>query len=225
MNKGNQYEATIVERMKNLRITPSDFIRGGGGSGPDGLFIHRGKSYNLEIKNNIIGPDYGQKKLVWDVQNGWQWSVQDNVTKLYNHCGVLSRIQNRSQQENYQPRRYTVIPKEQITQTDKKFDQKFFEDKFDIPYEALVEYYKRRDTFYIQIGNNYGLYRIGEENPAKLPIPKLQCDFMIRMRAKTHHSKPVHKYSFFAVLKAKTTKVTPSPYNIETSNITTLIVP
>ena len=97
--------------MKRLRITPLDFIRGGGGSGPDGLFKHRGRSYNLEIKNNIIGPDYGQARFVWDVQNGWQWSVLDNVTKLYNHCGVLSRIQNRSQQENYQPQKIYSHPK------------------------------------------------------------------------------------------------------------------
>ena len=100
--------------------------------------------------------------------------------------------------KNIRPFLYTM-PKEEIKLEQKRKNQKMFEDNVPISLEALFSFYARKNVYYVQIGGR-GFYHL-EKDVAGLGTPQLDGELKLRFRAKTHHSKPVHKYSFFAVLK------------------------
>ncbi len=47
---------------------------------------------------------------------------------------------------------------------------------------AIAQHYARKNTYYIQIGGA-GLFRLGEENPANLPVPRLEGKVQLELRA------------------------------------------
>jgi len=210
-NKGDAYEEKIVKIMKRHGIVPKHFHRAGAGGGTDAIFVHHGKQYNLELKKDLFA-DYGQKMLTWSKSTLWTWRVDDEVTRFYTDLGVLDHVNAKN-----------IVPKKHqkedsnLTFKDKKEDQKNFEDKtILIDQDALIDLYRIKNVFYMQIGEGYGFYSLSAD-PANFGAPQFTSSFVLRLRAKTIHSEPVHHYGFYAVLKPKG-KPTRSPFNLERSS-------
>ena len=201
-NLGQLYEERIRYILKERGLLPLSLC------GNDAGFTHKGMDFFVEVKNKTA-PDFGQKKLTWDKQKGWQWSEKDIITDLYDQLGVMKYVD-----KNFVPRKYTVSANS-ITMLDKKFDQQQFEKRgivLDNP-KYLNEFYARKNCFYIQIENK-GLYHL-KNDIANLIVPRFKPELTLRLRAKTHHSIPIYSYSFFAVIQAKTQNMTNSRYDIE----------
>jgi hypothetical protein len=201
-NLGQIYEKRIQDILAEKELLPDHLC------GNDAGFKHKGMIFFVEVKNKTA-PDFGQKKLTWTKQNGWQWSERDSITDLYDRLGVMKHIDR-----NFVPRRYTVSANS-ITMLDKRFDQQQFEKRgiiLDNP-RYLYEYYAQKNCYYIQIENK-GLYHL-KNDIANLIVPRFQPELTLRLRAKTHHSIPIYSYSFFAVIQAKTNVLTKSPYDLE----------
>ena len=201
-NLGQQYEKRIQDILKSRGLLPDNLCKNDAG------FKHYGANYFVEVKNRTA-PDFGQKKLTWTKNAGWQWSEADSITELYDELGVLRYIDR-----NFVPRRYTVSANS-ISMLDKRFDQQQFEKKgivLDNP-RYLYEFYARKNCFYIQIENK-GLYFL-KNDIANLLVPRFNPELTLRLRAKTHHSIPIYSYSFFAVIQAKTHALLRSPFDLE----------
>ena len=209
-NKGDDYEQNIFDVLNSRRLIVLNSARGGAGNAADIRFIHNLQEQNLEVKLNLDA-DYGQKMLKW--KDGiWSWRVDDAVTSLYTSRGILEIIKNK----NIIPNRYS-IPKELITTQHKKQDQRTFADKVEIDTDIFYDYYAIKNCYYIQIGG-YGFYHL-KQDILSLGTPQLDCKMNLRLRAKTIHSKTVHSYEFYAVLKVdKRQKIKKSYYDIESGN-------
>ena len=209
-NKGDEYEDKIFKLMAGKGILLHGCKRAGAGVGCDAIFVHQGKSYNLEIKKDLFA-DYGQKMLNWNKQDGWFWRTRDEINELYNKFGVLGHIRAKGIIPNKHSK-----PDKSLTVVDKKEDQHNFEDTgLTVDCEALLKFYGEKNVFYIQIGEGYGFYCLSKD-PAGLGVPKFDANFTLRLRAKTIHSEPIHMYGFYAVLKVRG-KPKRSKYNIEDS--------
>ncbi len=216
-NEGQKYEDMIFESLKRFGFLYPGTSQMGMAGGVDAIFCHHNMPYNLEIKNELK-VDYGQKKLSWNKEKGWSFSIDDDITRLYvKHVKVLEFIQKKK----IIPRRYTK-PLHEITCQDGKADQKAFEDRIPINIAALWRYYSEKEVHYIQIGRGYGFYHL-DKDIAELGTPQFNCDLFLRLRAKYHDhydrssgfAKPTPwNYSFFAVLKVKS-KPKRSEFNLE----------
>ena len=209
-NKGDAYEANIFKMLESLGLIPEGTKRAGAGAGADMPFLHNGKIFNLEVKKDLQA-DFGQKYFKWNKNNGWSWALNDQVTNFYTQLGVLTILNNKSIIPNKLNK-----PDKQITIKDKKEDQKNFEDKIDVPIQALYEYYKSKKCFYIQIGKGFGFYHL-EKDIANLGTPQFNAEIKLRFRAKTIHSEPVYNYRFLVAIKIKL-KTDKSCFNLETTN-------
>jgi len=196
-NKGIVYEKKIFQILKEKKILDGE-PAAGAGPGTDMTFLHRGKKYKLEVKNNICGPDYGQKRLVPSREGGkwlWSWSIDEPITQYYTQANVLGYLDSK----RIVPNKHNK-PDSEITLADKKADLKNFEDTtFKISSDAFSKFYEGKAD-YLQVGNGYGFYHLVDD-VACLGTQRFEGDFILRFRVKTHASKPVFKYSFFAVLK------------------------
>lgn len=201
-NRGHQYEDIIRDLLRRRKLLPDTLC------GNDAGFTHNGAPYYVEVKNRTA-PDFGQKGLLWNSASGWRWRRDDIITDLYNHLGVIGLISS-----NFIPRRYSV-PEGSLTPQDRSHDQKQFERSGialkNVNY--LYEYYARKQCFYIQV-EGLGFYYL-KQDVAGLNVPRFEPELTLRLRAKTHHSFPIHKYSFFAVIQAKTNVLLPSVYDLE----------
>ena len=193
-NLGDAYEYRIFTILKKKELIPLDAERAGAGGGSDAYFINSGKRYNLEIKKDLQA-DYGQKMLRWSKDQGWYWSVDDETTRLYTSVGALNYIND----IGYTPNKFTR-PNREITYAMKKEDQENFENKMPIPSESLSRFYNEKNCHYLQIGDGFGLYHMGEDT-ARLITPEFDGAFRLRFRAKTIRSDPVWNYGFYGVLK------------------------
>lgn len=213
-NKGHTYEKKIVQILSEKKIIPDGFAGAGSGPGTDIIFLHNGKKFKLEIKNNATSPDYGQKRLIPEKTNGiwkWNWAPSirnEKITKYYTDLGVLDYINKKK----ITPNKYRK-PDTDLILKDVKEDQKNFEDKtYKISNYAFVIFYDDKAD-YVQIGNGLGLFHLREDK-AGLGTDKFTGEFILRFRAKRHTTKDFQNYSFFAVLKCKKV-LTKSRYNIE----------
>jgi len=201
-NRGQIYEDHIKSLLKERNLLPDSLHDNDAG------FIHNGAVYYVEIKNKDA-PDFGQRGLIWNKTDGWQWRHKDMISDLYDQFGVISYID-----KNFIPRRYSVIPEEQITAEDKLYDQRHFEKRGIILDNTgyLFEYYAGKNCFYIQVEGS-GFYYL-KEDVAKLGVPQYSPGLTLRLRAKTHHSNPIYQYGFFAVIQSDK-KIPKSPYDLE----------
>lgn len=208
-NKGDAYESKIEKIMKKRKIMPPGFNRAGAGGSDDAVFIHNGKKYCLEVKKDLLA-DYGQRMITWNEDDGWHWSKDDEVTKLYdNNYGLMGYLRKKG----ITPNKHR-IPNGEITLKQKKEDQANFEDTSrKVNGKALLDLYKIKNTYYMQVGDGYGFYSLAND-PADLGAPQFWTSFILRLRAKTIHSKPISNYAFYAVLKVDEPPK-PSRYNIE----------
>lgn len=208
-NKGDAYEDKIFCILKRKKFLPPNTRRAGAGTGADMPFIHKGKVFILEVKKDKAA-DYGQKMLKWNSTDGWLWCVDDEVTQLYTELGILKILNNK----NLVPIKFSK-DKKSITAKDRSGDQRAFEDKIDIPVEALYKYYKGKNCFYIQIGKGLGFYHL-EKDVADLGTPQFDAILKLRFRAKTIRSMPLWNYAFYAVLKIRFAGIK-SKFNLEPS--------
>ena len=202
-NKGMTYERMIIQIMRDKKIIPKDRQGASGGPGTDITFLHKGKEYKIEIKNNVTDPDYGQKRLIPEkVGDKWKWdwapSVRETkIVKYYTSLGVLDYINSKE----ITPNKYRKLDSE-LTLKDVKEDQKNFEDpSYSVSSDAFEIFYEDKAD-YIQVGKRFGLFHI-KEHKANLGTGKFEGNFILRFRAKRHTTKNFHCYSFFAVLKCK----------------------
>jgi hypothetical protein len=222
-NTGDTYEEKIFDICKTKGITPVGSTRAGAaGNKADVEFIHLGKTYKLEVKNNK-NPDYGQKRMHLDViKNSWLWAKPDSVTQFYNQLNVTSFINSNFNPIWYQKKNPNATFKRWANKPnissydliDLKSDQRNFEKRILIPLQSLFSYYKNRDTYYIQIEGS-GFYHL-DSDIAKLGTQQYKGELFLRFRVKhTGHSRgTADKCQFMAVLKQKT-KSKPSLLNIE----------
>ncbi len=203
-NLGQIYEEKVKNLLRKRNLLPLIL------EGNDAGFIQKGVSYFVEIKNKTA-PDFGQKGLIWDkATKKWNWREKDVVSDLYDNLGVIKQID-----KNFVPKRYSVEPLDKLTEKDKQEDRRNFE-KRGIPLSNLsylYEFYARKKCYYIQIEGK-GIYFL-KQDIANLNVPRFVPELTLRLRAKTHHSIPVHAYSFFAVIQAKTGKMYPSTFDLE----------
>jgi len=194
-NKGDAYEKKIFDILKERGLTPKNSERAGTGTGTDVVFVHKGKLFNLEVKNGT-GADYGQCMLKW--KNGkWVWCKDNDVTRFYTSIGVMNILDKR----NIIPIKFNK-PNKQITVDDRTNDRRAFEKKIEISSDALIKFYSEKEVFYMQVGKGYGFFHI-EKDVAGLGTPKFKAKFMLRFRAKTIHSEPSWNYGFYAVIRVK----------------------
>ena len=82
-NKGHVYEKKIVQILEERQLLPVGTAGAGSGPGSDIALSYRGTKYRIEIKNNVIGPDYGQKRLIpKKVDGAWKWDWAQSVKEL-----------------------------------------------------------------------------------------------------------------------------------------------
>lgn len=204
LNQGQLYEEKIRQMLRARNLLPNTL------KSNDAGFVQNGIDYFVEVKN-INAPDFGQKGLIWDkLSKRWNWREIDVVSQFYDSFGVMNYID-----KNFIPRRYSIEPIENINESDRQFDQRNFE-KSGIPLgniALLYEFYARKGCYYIQIESK-GLFAL-KQDIANLGVPIFNPQLTLRLRAKTHHSFPVHKYSFFAVIQAKINTLIISPFDLE----------
>ena len=202
-NKGHDYEKKIVKILKEKQLLPVGTAGAGSGPGSDIVFSYNGTECRIEIKSNVIGPDYGQKRLIpKKVDGAWKWdwaqSVKElKITKYYTKQGVLDYLNGKK----IIPNKYRK-DNSKLTLKDVKGDQKTFEDRsHKIPNEAFIIFYEDKAD-YVQVGNGYGLFHLRHDK-AKLGTEQFHGEFILRFRAKRHTTKDFHSYSFFATLACK----------------------
>ncbi|MBS3069536.1 hypothetical protein J4441_04180 [Candidatus Micrarchaeota archaeon] len=219
-NKGHKYEDELFELLEKMGLIYPGKMQKGMAGGVDAVFCHLGKPYDLEVKNGLQA-DYGQKLFSWNEKGGWNFSKDDETTRLFRELGTLTYLNKKG----IKPRKFSKS-KESMTYEDGKADQAAFEDReFIVKASALWKYYGEKGTHYIQVGDGYGFYHL-DKDIAKLGTTQFDCDFILRFRAKYHDlvdrrhgtlAPTPWNYSFFAVLKVKG-KPKRSKYNLEGSD-------
>lgn len=209
-NKGIVYEKKIFEILRERKLAASE-SSAGAGPGPDIVFMHKGKKYRLEAKLNITDPDYGQKRLIPKKEGSvwrWTWAKDEDITRYYTKSKVLGYLNSKK----IVPNKYRK-PDEEITIEEKGEDMRNFEDRsFEISTDAFTIFYLGKSD-YLQVGKGFGFYHLSDD-VANLGTEKFEGKFILRFRVKTHSSKPIFNYSFFAVLKCRGTDKK-SKYNLE----------
>jgi Holliday junction resolvase-like predicted endonuclease len=206
-NKGQEYEDKIVKILEDKKLFPLHLKNNMQGN--DAAIVHKGATYFVEVKNRDA-PDYGQKRLVWDQLTKWQWSENDIIAQLFTQYGIVNQHIN----PGFIPKRYSVLPKENITAADKRFDQiAFKKNGIPIPNTCLHDFYARRNCYYIQIEGK-GFYHL-QRDIAQLGVPQYKPDLYLRLRAKTHSSSPIYNYSFFAVINADKNSASITGFDLE----------
>jgi hypothetical protein len=202
LNAGQLYEAKIRSLLDKQNLLPQNLHENDAG------FIHCGQDYYIEIKNKTA-PDFGQKRILWDKQNKWHWSIVDSVTDLFDELNMLERIS-----KTFIPRRYSKET-DQITIADRRYNQERFEQNNILidDIEILYDYYARKECYYIQVEKKGFYYLISDR--ANLGVPQFRPQLRLRLRAKTHHSNPPYQYSFFAVIQAIRNTIHQSTFDLE----------
>ncbi len=217
--KGFLYEETINKLLKKAKIQDSSFRPAAADSNaPDGIFNYKGKEYKLEIKLDPKA-DFGQGSLDYDLKKG-KWILGGaNTPSAQAMRELLTAVRvpqlvNKAWGKFGPPRRFTV-PLNKYKQQDVDFDYKHFRDvKVPVSSDAIANYYATKKTFYIQIGNGYGLYYM-DSDPAKLECTKFNPSVMLRIRLKRGGSQPLYNYRFTTALLV--THISKSNMDLENS--------
>jgi hypothetical protein len=209
-NKGLIYEESIRNILIAKGLLPPTLIVNVKDGKADAGFIHDGKEFFLEIKNQTA-PDFGSKKIIYDAKyDRWKWNDPDRISQLFNRLGVLKKI------NDFTPRKY-VKADSKLTKTDKKFDRQNFEHRIvDLGMAGrnlLYDYYAEKKCYYIQIEGK-GFYHL-KRDVADLGVPKFNPTVELRLRAKTHGSDNIANYSFRVVIVSKRETMKESIYDIE----------
>jgi len=197
MNKGFKYEWELYDKLVAADLSPAGFSPAGGGHGPDGMFLYKGKKYNYEIKLDQAA-DYGQVELRY--KNGsWDFGGKNQEAKdLYNTLGVLDFVR-KSWGNQGAPRKETIATK-LFTRDDVSHDYANFKDAFmAIPASVLAAHYAKKGTYYIQVGKS-GFYHM-DKDIAGIGTKKFDATLKLRLRIKRRSSKKLNMYGFLTALK------------------------
>jgi len=197
INKGFKYEWDLYDVLVAADLSPAGFSPAGGGHGPDGMFLYKGKKFNYEIKLDQAA-DYGQVELRY--KNGsWDFGGKNQEAKdLYNNLGVMDFVR-KSWGAHGAPRKETVGTKD-FSPDDVKHDYKHFTDAYmKIPSSVLAAHYAKKGTYYIQVGKS-GFYHM-DKDIANIGTQKFDATLKLRIRIKRRGSQPINKYGFLTALK------------------------
>ena len=184
-NKGHTYEKKIVKILQDRKLVPEGATGAGSGVGTDIPFIHKNKEYRLEIKNNAIDPDYGQKRLIPKLSGDkwiWTWSSDEKIVEHYTKLGVLDYLNKK----NIIPNKFR-IEDSKLSKNQKREDMTNFEDRsYKVSNETFIKYYED-DADYIQVGKGFGFFHL-KEDVANLGTKQFDGEFILRFRAKSHNN-------------------------------------
>jgi len=175
-NRGDKYEEKITNILIDKNILPKEYKRAGASNQPDIEIDINQKKFNVEIKAKGHA-DYGQSFLKWEKNSGWNWSVVNETTKLYEKLRIIEKYIDK----DFKPKRFTK-EKLSITDEDRKDDYAKIDKKVVIPISALFEYYKEKNCYYIQIEGS-GFYHLSEDI-AKLGTIQFDGKLILRLRVK-----------------------------------------
>jgi hypothetical protein len=203
--QGFLYERKINKILKDAGLEKQSFMPAGSDSNaPDAMLLYKGKEYKLEIKLDIKA-DFGQGSLAYDEKKK-KWVIAGSKTpsgqamrEFLESIGA-EKIVNRAWTKA--PRKGTV-PDERITPKDVKYDYENFKDqKVRVDPRAIADYYNTKKTYYIQIGDDHGLYYMGKDI-ADVGCPEFKPDVQLRIRLKRGGSNPIYNYRFATALQVK----------------------
>lgn len=175
-NRGDKYENKITQILKYKNILSSNYERAGATDKSDIEIDYKNNKIAIEIKAEGHA-DYGQCFLKWDKNLGWNWTKNNETTKLYKKLKIIEKYIDKS----FKPKRFTK-KKKSITDYDRRYDYSKIDKKITIPISALFEYYKEKNCYYIQVQNS-GFYHL-KKDIFKLKTPQFDGKLNLRLRVK-----------------------------------------
>ena len=209
-NQGLLYEQKINKLLKQAKIQKKSFQPAGSDSNaPDAEITVDGIDYKVEVKLDLR-VDFGQGSLDYDLKSK-KWILGGATTESGKHMrefltevGVPKMV-NKAWGSKGPPRKYTV-PLNKYKKADVDYDYERFTNEFvDVPSDSVSKYYASKKTYYIQIGDGYGLYYMGKD-VAGLDVPEFKPELRLRIRLKRGGSHPIYNYRFTTALQAKSLK-------------------
>ncbi len=184
-NKGHRYEKKIAEIMKEKQVQLSK-EPAGSSDGADLEFVHLGKQYSLEMKENVIKPDWGQVGIKYD-SDKWVWSSakdrKKEIIEVYEkleHDGTVGVLNFLN--ANFVPNKGRV---KKIGKKEREEDVKLLENFLPVNPSTIKKFYAKTD--YLQVGDGYGLYHF-KSDVADLGTDEINAEFVLRLRLKAHHN-------------------------------------
>ena len=218
-NKGFLYERKINADLKKYKVYPGGYSGAGSDSNaPDAFIRVNNKDLKVEVKLDMK-VDFGQGSLDYDLKNkkwilgGAQTQSAIQMRKFLESIKVPN-IVNKAWGSKGPPRKFTV-PFEKYTKQDVAYDYKNFTDTFvNISNSAVSNYYNSKNTYYIQIGDGYGLYYMGKDI-AKLGVKPFFPTLKLRIRLKRGGISPIYNYRFSTAIQAATNSLSKSNSDLD----------
>jgi len=190
---GFDYENTVIKCLKQTNINGMIVEAAGASSwGADADFMINDKIYNLEIKLNsnaqMGGTSIKLEEDTFTICN----KVDDELEKLINQSmeknltDLKALLLFVSMLENKNHNNFPMTCKKDSWETAQKMNM-LINDKIPFNTDFICDHYSKKNTHYIQIGGA-GLFYL-KDNPANLPIPKLNGQINIEIRTGRSGSK------------------------------------
>ena len=208
--KGFKYEKHIQRSLYNAGFANTNKTAGSSNRA-DALFLHKGKEHNLEIGTQ--GKDYAQGMVRWDVKKSkWyaetknsktltkyleNWSYDDDLMDKWGPLALGARHESTPKQRVAAARRGNLI----LT---------------GMPPRMIWDYYKDKETYYIQV-ENYGAFWM-KRNPLGLPLPRFEVIPELRFRVKGYGSSA--KTTHDTTWAIKIPHMISSPYTFDVKDTT-----
>jgi hypothetical protein len=181
----NIYDILLKEQLTNSKYRPAqaDNMK------PDTAFKVGDKFYNLEVKLDM-STDFGQGTLRYDF-NKKEWftyAESSKMKELLDYYKVAdfankewTKMPNKVNKNDIGRTAKTTLTPAQIKEDTVNFPDKYLRLS---GRNSIAEYYNSKDIYYIQIGDFYGFYYMGEDK-AKLGVPEFNPrEQKIRIRRK-----------------------------------------
>ena len=222
VQQGFQYEKNAADVLKQFDIVPKNFNPAGAGADiPDLMIQKNGRQTGCELK--ISAASAGSIAMYW---NNGNWKIgKDNETddeklfviELAKEVGVVDQIKEQWVDE---PLKFTKnktllegikgLGKREIYTAEKA---RFADVRGDISATKIEEYYKKKKTYYVNVGT-HGFYLLGNSNPLGLQnIPRFGSSAKAVYRARVQ-AKGGGAYQFTFEMNFSIASANKSPYNI-----------
>jgi len=208
-NKGIRYETQIYDILKARKLLPDGVTPAGASDKPDGYFLCQHGEYPLEIKDPR--GDFSQIELDW-VKHQFCYSSRSRNPKFIPLLEKAKFLDEVNKTWTKIPRKFT---KPILTQTDRYWDLDNFGDiRRRISTQLIEQFYnsKTPPVNYMQIGGKGFYYMFSDV--AKLNVPQLKGEAILRARVKTRDSKK-NAYGFLVAIKLVVGSLKPSTHDIE----------
>ncbi len=177
---GFNYEARIQTGLYEAGYAITNKTAGSSNKA-DVLFLYKGKECNLEVGTK--GKDYGQGMVYWDVKKSkWYASTKNSET-------LTKYLQKWSYDDDLMDKwgalalgaKQEATPKQKVAAA-RKGDLILT----GMPPRMIWDYYKDKETYYIQIENRGAFWM--KSNPLGLPLPQFKVTPELRFRVKGYGS-------------------------------------